>query len=115
GGPGTFGTRKRGGEVMPANAIQIVQQFAHPLEASPADFDPVLKQAQHCKYVLLGEASHGTAEFYSTRVEITKRLMTEQGFNVLAIEADWPDAYRVNRYVTGRSEDATGLESLGGF
>jgi erythromycin esterase-like protein len=100
---------------MPTNAIHVVQQFADPLEASPTDFDPVLKEAQRCKYVLLGEASHGTGEFYSTRMEITKRLMTEQGFNVLAIEADWPDAYRVNRYVTGRSDDATGLESLGGF
>jgi erythromycin esterase-like protein len=100
---------------MPANPVNVIQQFAHPLSDSPADFDLLLEQAANCRFVLLGEASHGTHDFYSTRAEITKRLIAEKGFNVVALEADWPDAYRVHRYVTGKSGDSTGLESLGGF
>jgi pimeloyl-ACP methyl ester carboxylesterase len=50
------------------------------------------------RLVLLGEASHGTHEFYEARAEITKRLILEKGFGAAAVEADWPDAYRVNRY-----------------
>jgi hypothetical protein len=56
--------------------------------------------------VLLGEASHGTHEFYRERAEITKRLIEEKGFTAVAVEADWPDAYRVNRYVRGAGDDA---------
>ena len=55
---------------------------------------------------LLGEASHGTHEFYLERAEITKRLITEKSFTAVAVEADWPDAWRVNRYVRGLSNDA---------
>ena len=60
--------------------------------------------------VLLGEASHGTHEFYRARADITRRLIQEKGFNAVAVEADWPDAYRVNRYVQGVSDDATALK-----
>jgi erythromycin esterase-like protein/orotate phosphoribosyltransferase len=65
--------------------------------------------------VLIGEASHGTAEFYAARAAMTRRLIEEKGFCAVAAEADWPDAYRVNRYVRGRSDDATAEESLRGF
>jgi erythromycin esterase-like protein len=65
--------------------------------------------------VLLGEASHGTHEFYERRAEITRRLIAERGFGAVAAEADWPDAYRVNRFVRGRSDDATAEEALRGF
>ena len=51
------------------------------------------------RFVLIGEATHGTHEFYQQRAEITKRLIQEKGFTAVAVEADWPDAYRVNRYV----------------
>jgi len=64
---------------------------------------------------LLGEASHGTHEFYQTRAEITERLITEKGFSAVAVEADWPDAYRVNRYVQGRDQDADAAEALKSF
>jgi erythromycin esterase-like protein/predicted phosphoribosyltransferase len=66
-------------------------------------------------FVLIGEASHGTHEFYAARARITERLITERGFRAVAVEADWPDAYRANRYVRGRSEDATAEEALRGF
>jgi erythromycin esterase-like protein len=65
--------------------------------------------------VLIGEASHGTHEFYRIRAEITKRLVRELGFAAVAVEADWPDAYRVNRFVRGESSDTDATEALGGF
>jgi erythromycin esterase-like protein/predicted phosphoribosyltransferase len=65
--------------------------------------------------VLIGEASHGTHEFYQARADMTRRLVEEKGFCAVAAEADWPDAYRVNRWVRGRSEDATAEECLRGF
>jgi erythromycin esterase-like protein len=61
------------------------------------------------------KASHGTHEFYSTRAEITRRLIREKGFQAVAVEADWPDAYLVNRYVRGRSEDTRAAQALSGF
>jgi erythromycin esterase-like protein len=65
--------------------------------------------------VLLGEASHGTHEFYRERARITRRLITEKGFRAVAVEADWPDAYRVNRYVRGASDEANANDALGDF
>ena len=67
------------------------------------------------RIVLLGEASHGTHEFYVERHRITRRLIEEKGFDLVAVEADWPDAYRVNRYVRGQSADATAAAALGDF
>ena len=66
-------------------------------------------------FALLGEASHGTHEFYSERAEITKRLIEEKHFVAVAVEADWPDAYRVNRYVRGVSNDIDAAEALADF
>ncbi len=67
------------------------------------------------RVVLIGESSHGTREFYEARAEITKWLIQEKGFCAVAAEADWPDAYRVNRYVRGRSDDASADDALKGF
>jgi len=67
------------------------------------------------RIVLIGESSHGTHEFYQARAEITKWLIEEKGFDAVAAEADWPDAYRVNRYVRGSGEDGSADEALGGF
>jgi len=67
------------------------------------------------RFVLLGEASHGTHDFYHERAQITERLIAEKGFTAVAVEADWPDAYRVNRYVRGTSDDAYAVEALAGF
>src|SRR5205085_2265058 len=63
----------------------------------------------------IGEASHGTHEFYHVRAELTKRLIVEQGFAAVAIEGDWPDTHRINRYVQGESDDADATEALSGF
>ena len=67
------------------------------------------------RVVLIGESSHGTHEFYEARAEITKWLIEEKGFCAVAAEADWPDAYRVNRYVHGLGDDTTADEALSGF
>jgi erythromycin esterase-like protein/predicted phosphoribosyltransferase len=87
----------------------------HQLSGTVTDYDELLERAADKRYVLLGEASHGTDEFYRERAEITKRLIAEAGFNAVAVEADWPDAYRVNRYVRGSSEDAGPDQALGDF
>lgn len=67
------------------------------------------------RIVLIGESSHGTHEFYEARAEITKWLIEEKGFCAVAAEADWPDAYRVNRYVRGIGDDTDADEALSGF
>src|SRR5690348_1079102 len=54
------------------------------------------------RVVLLGEASHGTSEFYRARAEISRRLIERHGFTIVAAEADWPDAATVDRYVRHR-------------
>src|SRR5919199_6325051 len=76
------------------------QQIGYRLE-KPSHLDPLLRETgkDNVRYVLLGEASHGTSEFYSWRAEITKRLISEQKFCFIAVEGDWPDCYNVNRYV----------------
>ncbi len=95
--------------------ITQLRAAALPLTGAPTDFDPVLSLVGDLPVVLLGEASHGTHEFYRIRAEITKRLILERGFTTVAVEADWPDAYRVNRYIQGRDGDADATEALGGF
>ncbi|TQS24955.1 erythromycin esterase family protein [Microbispora sp. KK1-11] len=67
------------------------------------------------RFVLIGEASHGTHEFYAARARMTRRLIEAKGFVAVAVEADWPDAYRVNRFVRGRGDDASAEEALRGF
>ena len=102
-------------EAKAARLAEIVREAARPLEGAAADYDALLTAAGGARFVLLGEASHGTHEFYRERAEITKRLITEKGFTAVAVEADWPDAYRVNRYVRGESDDRDAREALGGF
>lgn len=64
--------------------------------------DPLIERIGNARFVLLGEASHGTSEYYSWRARISKRLITEKGFRFIAVEGDWPDCYEVNRYVKGQ-------------
>ena len=69
---------------------------------SPSDLDPLLERIGDARYVLLGEATHGTSEFYTWRTEISKRLIVEKGFSFIGVEGDWPDCMRVNRYIKAR-------------
>jgi erythromycin esterase-like protein len=93
----------------------LVRDAAHPLTGSETDYDHLLDFIGSARFVLLGEASHGTHEFYRERAQITKRLIREKGFTAIAVEADWPDAYRVNRYVQGENADVDAVEALSGF
>src|SRR5262245_43881888 len=93
--------------------LNAIRQAAHPLTGAETDYDALLAMMGQARVVLLGEASHGTHEFYSERSQITKRLIQEKGFH--AVEADWPDAYRINRYVRGLGDGTTAVEALEGF
>ncbi len=85
------------------------------LAGATADYDALVGRARNADYVLLGEASHGTHEFYRSRAQITKRLIAEERFTLVAVEADWPDAYRVNRFVRGASDDTSAEQALSDF
>src|SRR5688500_9239031 len=94
---------------------QAIAEQATPLVGAHTDFDLLLDRIGDAQFVLLGEATHGTHEFYRLRAELTKRLIREKGFTAIAAEADWPDAYRVNRYVRGAGSDQDAKEALGDF
>jgi erythromycin esterase-like protein len=100
---------------------ELVREIAQPLSGSPNDYDELLELIDNARFVLLGEATHGTHEFYSERATITKRLIAEKGFSILAIEADWPDSARVHRYVrglpalAGATADTNADQALSGF
>src|SRR6266699_2323452 len=93
----------------------LVEEAARPIEGTAHDYDPLITLVHEARFCLLGEATHGTHEFYRQRAEITKRLIKEKGFTAVAVEADWPDAFRVNRYVRGLSDDRNADEALSGF
>ncbi|WP_379159946.1 erythromycin esterase family protein [Paenibacillus sp. sgz5001063] len=85
--------------------MQSIRKLAQPLDHAKA-FDSLITEAGSASYVLLGEASHGTSEFYSVRAELTKRLITEKGFRFIAVEGDWPSCYTLNRYIKGYTDAA---------
>ncbi len=82
-----------------------IRDHAQPLAGRSTDYDDLLEQVGERSLVLLGEASHGTAEFYRMRAEITRRLIREKGFEAVIVEADWPDALRLDRYARGEGDD----------
>lgn len=92
-----------------------IREAAHPLSGSADDFAPLLSRIGDARFVLIGEASHGTHEFYRIRAAITKELIRTKGFTAVAVEADWPDAWRVNRYVRADGSDRDAEQALGGF
>src|SRR5438067_12096390 len=95
--------------------IAAIRASARPLAGGARDYDALLDLVGDARFVLLGEATHGTHEFYEERARITRRLIEEKGFHAVAVEADWPDAYRVNRYVRGQADDADANAALSGF
>jgi predicted phosphoribosyltransferase len=95
--------------------VLAVRKRVQPLAGTARDYDPLIELLADARFALLGEASHGTHEFYRERAEITKRLIEEKGFSAVAVEADWPDAYRVNCYVRGVSDDFDAAEALADF
>ena len=97
------------------NALSAVRRSARDLSEGFDACDRFLDVIGNARFALLGEASHGTHEFYAMRAEITKRLIVDHGFRAIAVEADWPDAYRINRYVRATSDDHDADAALSGF
>src|SRR5437879_13754642 len=95
--------------------LEVLRDAATWFEPEPDGLGPLLNRIGHAELVLLGEASHGTREFYRTRAELTKALILQKGFNGVAVEADWPDASPANRWVRHASEDADAAPAVGGF
>ena len=94
---------------------RTIRGAARPLRTA-ADLDPLLERIGDARFVLLGEASHGTSEFYRWRTTITQRLVEERGFSFVAVEGDWPDCYRVNRYAKHQADSGdSALDVLHAF
>src|SRR5204862_8067089 len=91
----------------PDTVAQLIRENAAPLrEIEHSDLGALLERIGDARLVLIGEASHGTSEFYRMRAEITKELCRSRGFGLVAVEADWPDAAAVNRWVHDRAPAA---------
>ena len=95
-------------------AVAAIRSAALPLKEDD-DHAALLDFIGEARFVLLGEASHGTHEFYRERARITQQLIARKGFHAVAIEGDWPDAYRVNRFVRGEGDDPFAIDALAGF
>jgi erythromycin esterase-like protein len=91
--------------------VALLNKTASSLENS-TDLDPLIDYIGDAKYVLLGEASHGTHEYYTWRAKITQRLIQEKGFSFLGVEGDWPDCYRLNRYAKGYLDSGKDIFSV---
>ena len=83
----------------------IYQSSEHFARIDHVNLDNLLERVGDSRLVLLGEASHGTAEFYEMRARITQELIEKKGFNIIAVEADWPDAAHIDHYIHGSSPD----------
>jgi len=113
---GRAGAQEVGGSLESrASVSSLMSKSAIPLSGGAGDYDALMKLVGDARFVLLGEATHGTHEFYRESARITRRLVEEKGFDAVVLEADWPDAYRVNEYVHGRGKDAKAEQSLSGF
>ncbi len=98
-------------------AAAIVRGFCEPLPPvdQAADFGAFFDRFADAKVVLLGEATHGTSEFYRARAAITRRLVEKHGFDIVAVEADWPDAARIDRHVRHHAHEPTADEAFARF
>ncbi|MFS0576309.1 erythromycin esterase family protein [Sporosarcina sp. 179-K 3D1 HS] len=85
---------------MSKKLVKAIQSNALPLHEE-STFDAILEAIGDAEIVLLGEASHGTSDFYEVRTDLTKRLIQEKGFTIIAVEGDWPSAQDVNQYIKG--------------
>lgn len=84
-----------------ARLVSLVPDLSIPIEDEDAVLDALMDQVREARFVLLGEASHGTSEYYTWRARISQRLILEKNFSFIAVEGDWPDCYQVNRYIKG--------------
>lgn len=97
------------------NKKNQLKEYFQPLKDTLTDYNTILDSIENIEHVLIGEATHGSHEFYSIRVDITKRLILEKKFNAIAIEADWPDVHRINQYIKGDKTIKNATDAFGGF
>jgi erythromycin esterase-like protein len=103
---------------MPARTdrtVQDIRSAAVPVSHGTPPEQALTNLVGDARFVLIGEATHGTHEFYAARAAMTRQLIARHGFDAVAVEADWPDAYRVNRYVHGQGPDRDADQALRGF
>ncbi|MBI3734884.1 erythromycin esterase family protein, partial [Candidatus Sumerlaeota bacterium] len=90
-------------KTQPLDSVRIpklIREVAEPIsDIERGEIDSLIERAGAARVVLIGEASHGTSEFYRMRARITRELIERKGFNIVAIEGDWPDAARINNYI----------------
>lgn len=100
---------------MTRSLLKAIQDYSIPFTKND-DLSSILESIGDANIVLLGEASHGTSEFYSIRAEISKRLIEEKGFSLIAVEGDWPPSRQVNKYIKGYEDTKmTTKEALKAF
>jgi erythromycin esterase-like protein len=99
----------------PDETLDVVRDAARWFEPGLDGVAPIVEAIGDARIVLIGEASHGTDEFYRLRADITAALIQDRGFTIVAAEADWPDAYRVNRWVRQIPGDADAVTALSDF
>ncbi|MCI0670684.1 MAG: erythromycin esterase family protein [Myxococcaceae bacterium] len=95
--------------------VDAICASAQPWAETADDLELFMERVGSARLVLLGEATHGTHEFYRTRALLTQRLVAERGFRAVVVEGDWPDAARVNAYILGLGDDPDASEALGHF
>lgn len=105
---GAAGWKEESDETLSARTLPelIYQSSEHFINIDDVNLDNLMERIGDSRVVLLGEASHGTAEFYEMRARITKELIEKKGFTIIAAEADWPDAAHINHYIHGRESEA---------
>lgn len=94
--------------------VTFLNHAIEPLSES-GNYSSLLEEIGDARFVMIGEATHGTHEFYQTRIEITQQLIQQKGFMAVAIEGDWPDAYRVHRYLQGGDDTQDSENALNDF
>src|SRR5690242_5685968 len=98
-----------------AKLLHVLNEAALPLDEKTDKYLSLIEKIGDARFVLIGEATHGTHEFYQARAEITQQLITHKGFMAVAIEGDWPDAYNTHRYVQGTGGIGGWKEALKSF
>ncbi len=102
-------------EAVYKKLINVITDVAKPLSSEKDKYGDLMKDIGDSRFVLIGEATHGTHEFYQARIEITQHLITQKGFMAVAIEGDWPDAYRIHRYLQGKDSETHWKQALADF
>jgi erythromycin esterase-like protein len=95
--------------------VNVITDAAEPLSEKKEKYAALLDKIGDSRFVLIGEATHGTQEFYQARIEITRELIEKKNFMAVAIEGDWPDAYRIHRYIQGTGSKIDWQEALADF